>query len=250
MTLLIGIKCTDGVVIGSDSAVTFADAQGHWTISQFHSKKIEVLDEQIVVAGTGDVGLNQRFIQLVKTNWQNRTNQPGEGAVELGRRISSRTIENFASTGLTPIHEYGRYGALVAVPLGRCGELIEFPFDLQPELKTDENWYVSMGSGQAVADPLLGLVRSIFWKEGPPNRQEGIFAVTLVMELAFTMAPAGVSAPIQIATLQPEDDHNFASRRLSEDELTEHRSVAENALTYFRGFKERQIPETQIPSPS
>ena len=58
------------------------------------------------------------------------------------------------------LHEYGRYGALVAVPFGRCGELIEFPFDLQPELKTDENWYVSMGAGQAVADPLLGLDRS------------------------------------------------------------------------------------------
>ena len=247
MTLLVGIKCTDGIVIGSDSAVTFEDARGLWTISQFHSKKIEVLDERIVVAGTGDSGLNQRFIEIVKGNWQNHQN---EGAVELARRISSRAIENFASTGLTPIHEHRRYGALVAIPLGGAGELIEFPLDLQPELKTDENWYVSMGEGQTVADPLLGFVRSIFWEEGPPNRQEGIFAVTLVLELAFTMAPAGISAPIQIATLQRDSDRNFTSRRLSEDEITEHRNAAENALNYFREFKDRQLPETKIPSPT
>lgn len=250
MTLLVGIKCTDGVVIGSDSAVTFADAQGQWTISQSHSKKIDVLDEQIIVAGTGDVGLNQRFIELVTANWHNRANHPDEGIVEFVRRISSRAIENFASTGVSPIQGQGRYGALVAIPVGESGELTEFPTDLQPEIKTDENWYVSMGAGQAVADPLLGFVRSIFWQNGPPNRQEGIFAVTLVLELAFSMAPAGVSAPIQIATLQRENDKAFISRRLSEDELTEHRNVAESALTHFRHFKKQQLPEIQIPTPT
>lgn len=64
MTILVGIKCKDGVLIGSDSSATFAAGQIR-TIEQT-TKKIEIVDGKIIVAGTGQIGLGQRFCHQVE----------------------------------------------------------------------------------------------------------------------------------------------------------------------------------------
>lgn len=62
MTTVIGVLCSDGVVIGTDSSVTLGVAGRFSTIEQC-SEKLDVIADQVIVAGTGAVGLryNQKL---------------------------------------------------------------------------------------------------------------------------------------------------------------------------------------------
>jgi hypothetical protein len=70
------------------------------------------------------------------------------------------------------------FGALVALPLNDQPELFEFdPNQFHPERRGDADdggrdrtsRIVSMGSGQSIADPFLGFVRLVFWKDDKPK---------------------------------------------------------------------------------
>ena len=118
-------------------------------------------------------------------------------------------------------------------------ELIEFAVnDFQPEVKTSDYWYASMGSGQAVADPLLGFIRHTFWGDLPPSRQDGVFAATMVLKLGCQMAPMGVAPPIQMAVLRRDGKGNLKVRRVEEEELLEHEANVDSAIEYFRGYQD------------
>ncbi len=233
MTLVVGIRCTDGVVIGTDSAMTFTSGQ-HATIAQPFLQKIEIIRDRIIVAGTGAIGLGQRVATVIGGLWDKRRFQ-GNSAVYVGRIMAEFTINDFVQTKVPP----GNYGAFVAVPLGGRAELIEFALtDFQPEVKTKDNWYASMGSGQPVADPLLGFMRKTFWGNKPPSRQDGVFAVTMVLKLGCAMAPTGVAEPIQIATLSEEKEGKLSARRLTTEELLEHQGNVDDALSYFGQYQD------------
>ena len=158
MTLVVGILCKDGVVIGADSAITFALSSRQPTIEQPYSKKITVILDQVIIAGTGAVGLGQRFAKTTEKLWK-AGKLKGRGPVELGRKLASEAIKDFNSTQAPS----NSYGALVALPAKHRPQLIEFSItEFQPEVKNEANWYASMGAGQSVADPLLGFVRRTF----------------------------------------------------------------------------------------
>ena len=74
MTLVVGIRCTDGVIIGTDSAVTSATGQA-LTIMQ-PSKKITIVGDHIILAGTGELGLGQRFADILQK--AGKTRRPGQ----------------------------------------------------------------------------------------------------------------------------------------------------------------------------
>lgn len=233
MTVLVGLWCKDGVVIGTDSAMTFEASAQQLTIEQPLHRNIDVIADRIVVAGTGQVGLGQRFVDTASMLWAKKSFQE-KSAVDIGRLLAHHAIEDFQSTSVVP----GSYGALVAVPRGRRAELIEFSSSgFQPEVKGETNWYVSMGAGQSIADPLLGFIRAAFWKDEPPNRREGLFFATMVLKLACDMAPLGVAAPVQLAVLEPDRKGQLFARILTRDELGEHEDNVESAMAHFRGYR-------------
>ena len=235
MTLIVGVRCTNGVVIGTDSAATFGPIN-RATISQPFLQKIEVIDNQIIIAGTGPIGLGQRFVDIASSSWA-KNEFKETSPVDIGRILSRKAIKDFQDTGL----KSGMYGALMAIACKpknhtRRAELIEFEVpDFQPEVKTRNLWYASMGSGQSVADPLLGFVRKTFWGNEPPTCQDGIFAATMVLKLACEMDTGGVAEPIQMALLESEKGQ-FSARRLSEDQLSEHRQNVDDAIKHFRRY--------------
>lgn len=235
MTLIVGIQCRDNsAVIGTDSAVTFALSPQQPTIEQPNRRKIEIVDDQVIIAGTGALGLGQRFVDLVKRTWRKKELQE-KNAIEVGRLLAQQTVQNFASTGAGKT----AYGALVAIPCNKRAELIEFEATgFQPEVKTEANWYVSMGAGQPVADPLLGFVRRVFWGDEPPNRQEGVFAAMMVLKLACGMAPSGVALPVQMALLYPDKKGHLVGKELTHDELLEHSDNVEGAIEHFKKYRD------------
>lgn len=238
MTALVGIYCQDGVVVGADSAATSALASGQPTVEQ-PVMKIQIVDEKFIIAGTGAVGLGQRFTSIVRNLWDKKAFS-GKTEIESAKLMSATTIQDFGQTFMKP----GSFGALVAYPNKdgdnnhRC-HLVEFAVnDFQPEFKDKNLWYVSMGSGQAIIDPFLSFMREIFWSDGPPTVQDAVFIVTWLLDHAIKVNPGGVNNPVKIATLE-NFNGAWKARCLSEEELLEHRENQEAAKQALRNFKEK-----------
>lgn len=234
MTIVVGIRCVTDVIIGTDSAAMVTAATHQPTIQQSGRQKIEIIQDQVIVAGTGEVGLGQRFVDTVEHSWDNPGFQQAS-VMDIGRSLSRDAIGDFSQTGAPK----NAYGALVAVPCRDAPELIEFAVtNLQPEVKSKGNWYVSMGIGQSIADPLLEFLCTIFWSDELPSRQDGLFAATMVLQLTCSMAPSFVSEPIQIAVLGPNEKNQLSARRLSEDELLEHKQNVNDAMEHFKSYRD------------
>src|SRR5262249_55071935 len=144
MTVLVGILCEDGVVVGSDSSATFGDQIR--TIEQ-PVKKTFIVGNDMIVAGTGQVGLGQRFEDVLgRMRADPEFTQTNH--IQVGRAIATHAINDFASTSAPK----GQYGALVAFACADNFHLCEFAVpDFQPEFKTGDGiWFVTMGSGQLI----------------------------------------------------------------------------------------------------
>jgi hypothetical protein len=236
MTVLVGIRCKDGVVVGADSSATFVDGGQMRTIEQPTHKKISIIAEQFIVAGTGYVGHQQRFENLVGRLYEAKA-FAGKSQIEIAKILSVEGIKDFASTN----SPQNLYSALVAYPTKTIPVLCELlggNTAFQPEIKEpDSLWFSSMGSGQLIADPFLALFRQVFWKAGPPNIQGGIFTALWALKHACDVNPGGIKEPIHIAVLATSEG-KLKARMLSQDELSEHANMVTEATLHFGAFKE------------
>ncbi len=258
VTSIVGIQCKDGIVIGADSSATFGGSGGRLrTIEQLTERKIEIIQDQVIVAGTGAVGHGQRFIGVVKELFTN--NQlANASALNIAKLLSAQGIREFAETHIFELD----YGALVAyVASGKpilCelpgGPLLNqsMPTAFQPELKEPNDlWFVSMGSGQSITDSFLALFRQVFWPDEPPNLQGGIFMALWALSHACEVNPGGINRPERIAVLAKDGDE-FRAKLLDDDELAEHRNLVNDATKHMRGFRdvvEGQAGTSDVPMP-
>ncbi|MBH1430371.1 hypothetical protein I5U42_03525 [Stenotrophomonas maltophilia] len=237
MTALVGIYCKDGIVIGADSAATSATAGGQRTIEQ-PVMKIDIVDDRIIIAGTGQIGMGQRFCNQVRALWANKK-IPCHDEFAFSKALTVAAVSDFAETKCNT----GQYGALVAFPCKTGRHLVEYAVaDFQPELKNKNLWYVSMGSGQSIIDPFLGLFREVFWGDDPPTVQDAIFATTWMLDHAVKVNPGGVNAPIRIAVLE-QVKGDWKARLLSNEELHEHEAGVIAAKDALRNFRERLVKD-------
>ena len=251
MTILIGILCQDGIVVGADSSATFR--AGHQNTIEQKCKKVEILcDGHAILAGTGGVGLAQRFSAIVEDYFAGRKNREKD-FISIGRELSGRGIHDFNETAaLNPLN----FGALFAFASSRKLKLCEFQSgNFQPEFKTQDLWYVSMGSGQTICDPFLGLQRRVFWKDDkPPSLSNGIFATVWALQHAIDLNTGGIKDPIQVAVLE-KGKNGACARILEEKELVEHRTNISSLedyigeyLTLLSGDPDKEVPEVERPS--
>jgi hypothetical protein len=91
-------------------------------------------------------------------------------------------------------------------------------------------------------------MREIYWQEGPPDTQDGIFTVTWALEHAVAVNPGGVNKPIYLAVLETKKGQAQA-RLLKDDELDEHRQNVKAAKEQLRELRTQHqgILETEIP---
>lgn len=231
MTAIVGIRCQDGIVLGTDSSATFS-AGSFRTIEQPTDHKLQIIADRVLVAGTGQIGLGQRFAAILKSAYSEKIFQ--KPAVDAAVEITRATIKNFASTEVAR----GQYGALVAFPVGNKPHLCEFAIaDLQPELKDDHLWYCSMGSAQPITDPFLGFIRRVFWKDGPPTVSEGVFATLWTLQQAIELNPGGVGGDAIVGVLANGKDGKMAARLLTADELSEQMDAIDAAEKHLETFR-------------
>jgi hypothetical protein len=247
MTILIGVLCKDGAVVGADTSATFG--AGNLRTVEQKTSKVHIIGDKVISAGTGQVGLNQRFDFVVENYYNSlKGNFDCKPYQEVGRELCFHALRNFGSTGVGG----NQFGALLVFSSGGKFHLCEFATqDFQPEFKTTDLWYVSMGSGQLIADPFLGLIRKIFWGDAQPCCREGIFYVAWALTHTIDVNPGGIKGPIQIATLQMSADGVTPIAHLLDDnELEEHRGNIRGVEDYLGKYKEmlqgkggKDIPE-------
>jgi Proteasome subunit len=251
MTVLVGLRCSDGVVLGADSSATFGPNMIMKTIEQA-VQKVFIIEDRYIFAGTGEIGLSQRFGEVIKQAHAKKLLRGSH--IEIGKAICLAARQDFVSTGV----QGGAFGALVAYPAGNDICLCEFALkDLQPEWKEGKMWFSSMGSGQAITDPFLGLLRKVFFPDQPPTLREGIFAAMWALQHAIELNPGGINGPAQIATLTFENGKPVATI-LHDDVIQEHIAnvgAAEAHLSQYKNVLQGK-PEsgahettTQLPSP-
>jgi hypothetical protein len=245
MTVLVGLLCQDGAVIGSDSSATFCQG-ARLTIEQ-RDKKVEIIGGDVIIAATGTMGLSQRFGAIVKSVRASREfDLTQQDPIHVGKIVAINTINDFNST----LVGKGQFGALMAFWSQGNFCLCEFPVnDFQPELKTTTMWYTSMGSGQAITDPFLGLMRRVFWKDTMPTLSDGIFAVTWALEHTIDLNPGGINGPKQIGVLRTAAGGAVEARLLTDDELREHENNVNGAEQHLAQYRVLQSDAGAQPIP-
>jgi hypothetical protein len=231
MTVLVGLRCTDGVVIGADSSATFGPNMMMKTIEQA-VQKVFVIEDRYIMAGTGEIGLCQRFADAIQQAHDKKELRGSR--FEIGKALCNAARNDFASTGVL----MNLFGGLVAYPVEREACLCEFAVkDLQPEWKEGKMWFSSMGSGQTITDPFLGLIRRVFFPDSAPTVTEGIFVTMWALQHAIDLNPGGINGPPQIATLRNTDGKTSAML-LDDAELQEHIANVEGAEKHLAKYRD------------
>lgn len=207
MTLLVGILCTDGVVVASDSAATFG-TMAQQTIGQQTVRKVVQVNDHMIYCGTGAVGIGQVMAEKIKQMWDANSLR-GPSVVETMNKVGhtiSNTVRPYLETaemgrkiGVDPSTSICK--SMVAFPITNVPCLFSFDYNGAPEQATPDLPFVAMGSGQVIADPFLAFLKRVLWKDSQPSLAEGrLAAVWTIVHVARTN-PGGVGGPIQLATL-------------------------------------------------
>lgn len=248
MTLIVGIKCSNGVVLGADGAATLGNTVGLRTVIQ-PVAKLTIVRDSAIVAVSGPVGIGQLFADRLDSSYNNLRNLSGE---EVGRSLRSAFLQDaevglriaaLAATvvGSGPAQQDILCDTLVAVASKGTPRLIQFDYQCAPELATDDLPFVAIGSGRTIADPFLAFLRRVFWQESLPSLADGNFAATWTLQHAIDTAPGGIARPISVANLRVDKGQPVATL-LSPSELMEHYEAIDEAEARLRQFRSEQIP--------
>lgn len=248
MTVIVGTRCSDGVVIGADGIST--SARGGKALLQVTSEeKIRIIDGKVILVSTGSAGLGQRVEDAVRGAYDCCTFTQRKHACVT--TLASTVVNDFRATGVPYLHHHGgfEFGALLAAPMEGCAELVEFDTcGFQPEFKTSQRAFVAMGQGQTLADPFLAFVSRVLWRKREPTVATGIVGVCWALQHALQLAPGGVGEPMRIAVLRKMGD-DWKARILDETELQQQRQhiwEIENRISAHSLFEHDADP---IPMP-
>jgi Proteasome subunit len=246
VTLIVGIRCSDGVVLGADGAATLG-AMGAQTAQQKTVKKLSILKRKIVVGVSGPVGIGQRVRALIEDEYDAgvyKDKRPEDVMTLMRNKFWSGVVgPEWACASATAGVVGGHIAAtsangsiLVALPLRAKAELIQFDHQCAPEMATAELPFVAIGGGQGIADPFLAFIRRIFWPTGCPSISDALFSTIWTLRHAIETNPGGVADPMQIVVLEKKGG-DWEARELTQPEIEQHIEAiadAESSLKKWR----------------
>jgi 20S proteasome alpha/beta subunit len=253
MTLIVGIKCKDAVVLGADGAATFG-AMGQMTIRLPVRKKLKTIASSIVIGTCGQVGLGQRLAGSIERLREQgalyKNPQLAQGAMyrpfevmRVLRQVFWQDIEMEGNVARAAQQMFGPFAlqnaissTVVALMVDSQPCLMQFDQSASPEEVTEDLPFVALGSGQMIADPFLALIQRLFWPDRLPSLEEGKFAVYWTLHHAILTHPGGVADPKQIVVLGKRNAAQWGTTELTDAEMKEyeeHVNSAEKAIKDF-----------------
>lgn len=260
MTLIVGILCSDGVVLASDSAATYGTGY-QYTIGQLPVTKLHPIKGQIIFGATGAVGAAQLIQDKIEALWDEKAlggnNATPYGVMHvIGDAIAGK-LHKYIAVASTMAPLIGNSAAagpvtcrcLVGMHVKNEPRLFEFYESGIPESYEDLR-FVAVGSGQTIADPFLALLaRVLKWKEKPPTVSEGRFAAIWTVKHTIQTNAGGVGGDIQVLSLLREGS-KFRVDTLAQGNMDEHKlkiEAAEKAL--YDAFLGESTTTTAMPTP-
>ncbi len=234
MTLIIGVKCSDGVVIGSDGVATYAlPFSQQQTIKQASSRKLALIGENVIFGVSGPVGLAQSYQHELQTviattngraNWRTVLDARQKITAALWKHAKplydNAEVVSRSGVGQPAVMEC-LHSSIIAFPVGDYSSLIQFTAQCAPEEATNSLPFISIGSGQPAADPFLAFIRRVFWPDRPPTVNEAVLSTIWALKYSIHAQPGGIGDPLQVATLE-KDSNVWKARELTPDEINLH----------------------------
>lgn len=259
MTLLIGIRCKDGIVLAADGAATLGTIS-EVTAQQRTIKKLTIHHNSSVVIGTaGPVGIGQRVRAVVEEGFKNG-NYTGRIEMVAGQmralmwRVvlpevqAMRELRNAAPDGAA--RGDATMNTLLAFAVDGIPQLVQFDAACSPTIADDELPFVSLGSGQSIADHFLAFIRRVLWHDAVPTLALGVFSALWTLRHVITTNAVGIQDPVQVVTLSMEGP-NFIARELTKAELTDHAGSVDSVeqTVWDWGTQFSTAPATAPPTP-
>ncbi|MCY3979241.1 MAG: hypothetical protein OXG23_14170 [Chloroflexi bacterium] len=246
MTLVIGVKCQDGIVIGADSVTTYGSA-----IEQEVDDKIKTIDGEVLVASAGDVGLGQIVYGNLEQHWSEVV--AGKDIVSTRKEISALVWDEIKPALQRAAEAETLFGRRIVESLA-CNFMVAFAIDdAHTLLVFDDNAqslevtfsspFFSIGSGNIQADPFLAFVKRIFWKDSTPKTlADGIFCVLWTLDhVSRVNAGLGVGGRPNVVVLQNREN-KWRAEKMSDVTLGEQLMGIQNAEDYMGRFRHYYSP--------
>jgi ATP-dependent protease HslVU (ClpYQ) peptidase subunit len=216
MTLIVGVKCSDGIVLGADSKATYATAMGQSTITQDTVTKLHIANNRIVIGVSGPIGLGQDYsaeidAYLAQNGQQVKWKSVAAAKTDLTQRFWKHAELCWQRAGAT-VSVIGQQAAImqcahstaVAFEINDEPHLVTFSHQCAAEEVSENLPFVAIGSGQPQADPFLAFIRRIFWPSGLPTLTDGQLACIWTLSEVSRNSPGGVGGDMQLVCLSKE----------------------------------------------
>ena len=248
MTIVVGVRCSDGVVLGVDSAAT--NTAGLMPLLRMGTDKLQVISDRVIFATTGAVGLSQRFHQILKGHYDGKL-FGRQNCIPAVTTIARDMVQDMQKSFVMQQEGLGwGFGAVLAAQFNDGVELVEFsPVDFQPELKRGKLFFSSVGSGQTLADPFLSFVCRVLWQDKPPTIDIARFGIHWALRHTIQCAPGGVGEPIKLGVFGRQG-HEWQCRLLDEPELQEDVEYIEAIEAHIRAYQRSVVDNADVPAPA
>jgi 20S proteasome alpha/beta subunit len=265
LTLLVGIRCSTGIVLAADGAATLGDVGRPYTARQ-PIEKLAKLGDHSILALCGFVGLSQEVtlaIRVMLGEWEDprreRKTPPELEELEFRKRLRGA----FATRHGLAVHQaavaHGHPGLRVPLQsLPSCGGFLATVLDGSPRLFQIEEAGIeeidkrlpglSKGSGATSADPFLAMVRRVAWREQVPTIEQGLCAAFWTVRHVIDTSTGGVAEPIQIWSMTVQDGKAEIIEH-SDTDLIAFSAAVEQAEGAIRAVFSSPLTEHSPPTP-
>jgi predicted proteasome-type protease len=159
MTLIVGVKCSDGIVLGADSSATFGvPLAGQFTIRQDTATKLHLASNRIILGLSGPVGLSQSYSDEVdgcltrhgnKVHWKYVQDAKTELSTLFWKHAGPAWEKARVVGGVVgqPATMECNHSTAVAFAIGQNAHLVQFTPQCNAEEVTQDLPFVALGSG-------------------------------------------------------------------------------------------------------
>lgn len=244
MSLIVGIRCADSVVLAASGPETMPSEDGLAPARQW-AKKVRVIGGRAVLGVSGHDGLAQEMALSLERSLDEidpsdaaedvlRSTIRDALAAPIQRTVAiHRTLQGLPGYGITS-NEYVVSQSMVAIPVRDSLRLyVQDPECSLTEI-TDELSYAAIGSGRAVAGPFLSFLREVTWSDRPPNQARGELAAYWTVRHAIDNNPTHLTYPMQLVVMARRSDGSIDVIERGPRELAAIAQVMESNLESIR----------------
>lgn len=239
MSLIVGIRCVDGVVIAASGPASWPSADGLPAARQ-QAKRLRVVAGQAVLGVAAHDGLAQEMAlslerclvgpdrgdtaeDVIRAKIRDALAAPIQRTVAIHQTLHG--LPGFATTS----NDYLVSHSILAIPLHRTLRL----YALDPECSlteiTEELCCAAVGQARSAAEPFLLFLRRVLIGHEAPKLSTGELAAYWTVHQAVGNNVAGVTHPIQVISVARSPEGSIEIVERGEDEIAALRQAMEKA---------------------